>query len=185
MLLSTLLIVLLSASSYALAPRSSSFLDNWQLKHLKEFAVPDWHQKLLQSGSSHAIKLYQELVDGASDFDFGLNEPFYPTPLHILPEKKPFIINEVKHWYEKHSNGSTDGYYRRSSCPAVNALANRGYINRSGRNITYYELAHAVRKVWNFGDDNVGGLRYFSRATTDCIPEHACNCTNLRHARVA
>lgn len=59
------------------------------------------------------------------------------------------------HYYERHFNGSGEnGEYRRSSCPAVNALANRGYINRSGRNITYAELAHAVRKVWNFGDDN-------------------------------
>jgi len=158
MVISSLLVVLLSVPSNVLAAKSPSSLDDLQLNQLREFAVPDWHQKLLQADSSHAIKLHQELVTEDSDVEFGLNEPFYPTPFHILPEKKPFHINEVEHWYEKHSNGSADGYYRRSSCPAVNALANRGYINRNGRNITYSELAYAVREVWNFGDDNVGRL---------------------------
>ena len=89
------------------------------------------------------------------DRGFGSNEPFTPTPQHILPEKKPFHINQEKNYYDRYVNGSGDGFYRRSSCPAINTLANRGYINRSGRNITYPELAHAVREVWNFGDDNV------------------------------
>ncbi|KAG2025142.1 hypothetical protein GB937_002901 [Aspergillus fischeri] len=104
----------------------------------------------------YAIKYHQQVLQGDDDRGFGLNEPFIPTPSHILPEKKPFYIDESVNYYERHFNGSgKDGEYRRSSCPAVNALANRGYINRSGRNITYAELAHAVRKVWNFGDDNV------------------------------
>jgi hypothetical protein len=91
----------------------------------------------------------------ADDRGFGINDPFIPTPVHILPEKKPFHIDEHIHFYQRFVNGSEDGSYRRSSCPAINSLANRGYINRSGRNITYPELAHAVREVWNFGDDNV------------------------------
>ncbi|KAK9611674.1 hypothetical protein V6Z98_009858 [Aspergillus fumigatus] len=103
----------------------------------------------------YAIAYHQQVLQGENDRGFGLNEPFIPTPSHILPEKKPFYIDETVHYYERHFNGSGEnGEYRRSSCPAVNALANRGYINRSGRNITYAELAHAVRKVWNFGDDN-------------------------------
>ena len=89
------------------------------------------------------------------DRGFGRSEPFHPTPQHILPEKKPFYVNETEHYYQKFYNGSENGLYRRSSCPAINILANRGYINRSGRNVTYSELAHAVRQVWNFGDDNV------------------------------
>ena len=90
-----------------------------------------------------------------NDRGFGLNEPFRPTPQHILPAKKPLRIDETKHPYQRFVNGSESGFYRRSSCPAINTLANRGYINRTGRNITYSELAHAVHTVWNFGDDNV------------------------------
>ncbi|KAA8649467.1 uncharacterized protein ATNIH1004_002138 [Aspergillus tanneri] len=101
------------------------------------FAAP-FHQKVLQPDSPN----------------FGVNEPFIPTPSHILPEKKAFHIDEKVNYYQRFYNGSRNGEYRRSSCPAINALANRGYINRSGRNITYSELAHAVRDVWNFGDDN-------------------------------
>ncbi|KAI3064798.1 hypothetical protein CBS147339_9281 [Penicillium roqueforti] len=103
----------------------------------------------------------QQVLRDDNDRGFGLNEPFVPIPAHILPEKQPFIIDGSIHFYEKHLNGSgPDGSYRRSSCPAVNSLANRGYINRSGRNITYAELAHAVRRVWNFGDDNDDHVQY-------------------------
>ena len=90
-----------------------------------------------------------------SDRGFGINDPYIPTPQHILPEKKPFHFDQKKYYYERFINGSGNGFYRRSSCPAINTLANRGFINRSGRNVTYPQLAHAVRKVWNFGDDNV------------------------------
>ena len=78
---------------------------------------------------------------------FGHNELFHPTPEHLLPQKKPFHIDESIHWYERYINGSANGAIRRASCPAVNILANRGYINRSGRNVSYSELAHAVRYV--------------------------------------
>ena len=112
------------------------------------------------------IYSYNELADAIEagsrqkvlrndDRGFGHSEPFHPTPQHILPEKKPFYLNETENYYQKFYNGSENGLYRRSSCPAINILANRGYISRSGRNVTYSELAHAVRQVWNFGDDNV------------------------------
>jgi len=90
-----------------------------------------------------------------SDRGFGINDPYVPTPLHILPEKKPFYFDQKKNYYQRFINGSEKGFYRRSSCPAINVLANRGFINRTGRNVSYSQLAHAVRKVWNFGDDNV------------------------------
>ena len=85
----------------------------------------------------------------------GHNELYIPDIDHPIPGKIPFKINEEKHYYLKYTNGSDDGSIRRSSCPAVNALANRGYINRSGRNITWEDLSQAARDVWNFGDDNV------------------------------
>ncbi|KAH8722836.1 Chloroperoxidase [Phaeosphaeriaceae sp. PMI808] len=98
--------------------------------------------------------LRQKSLIRAND-GFGQNDPFIPTPDHLLPYKKPFNIDEEKNYYERFVNGSVEGYVRRSSCPAVNILANRGYINRSGRNVSYTELSHAVRKLWNFGDDNI------------------------------
>lgn len=100
---------------------------------------------------------YQKSISfqSESDRDFGINDPYIPTPSHILPEKKPFTFDREKNYYHRFINGSENGIYRRSSCPAINTLANRGFINRNGRNITYSQLAHAVREVWNFGDDNV------------------------------
>lgn len=85
----------------------------------------------------------------------GHNELYIPDPQHPVPGKIPFKIDETTHYFAKFNNGSEDGFYRRSSCPGLNILANRGYINRSGRNISYEEIAQASREVWNFGDDNV------------------------------
>ena len=106
---------------------------------------------------------FQRLL--ASDRGFGQNELFHPTPEHVLPQKKPFEIDENINWHQRFVNGSGNGAIRRSSCPAVNTLANRGYINRSGRDITYSDLAHAVRDVYNFGDDNVPSATLLSVAT--------------------
>lgn len=85
----------------------------------------------------------------------GHNELYIPDPQHPIPGKIPFKVDETAHYFDKYINGSENGFYRRSSCPALNILANRGFINRSGRNITYEEIAQASRNVWNFGDDNV------------------------------
>ena len=83
-------------------------------------------------------------------------DPFTPTPQHPVPGKLPFIVDQELNYYEHQVNGSGEGgYYRRSSCPALNVLANRGYINRSGRNITAAELTKAFIDVFNFGIDNV------------------------------
>ena len=86
----------------------------------------------------------------------GHNDLYRPSHSHPVPSIVPFHIDEKLNYFEKYENGSDHGYYRRSSCPGVNILANRGFINRSGRNITYEEIAQASRNVWNFGDDNVG-----------------------------
>ena len=83
-------------------------------------------------------------------------QPFTPTPQHPVPGRKPLFINETINFHERHVNGSRAGEYRRSSCPAVNTLANRGFINRSGRDITADELIKAFVEVFNFGIDNVG-----------------------------
>ncbi|KAI4861524.1 Chloroperoxidase [Hypoxylon rubiginosum] len=85
----------------------------------------------------------------------GHNDLFYPNPEHPIPYKIPFVWDEKHHYFEKQINGSGGGFYRRSSCPAINTLANRGYINRSGRDIHYNEISQAARTVWNFGDDNI------------------------------
>ncbi|KAI8246614.1 hypothetical protein K4K55_005905 [Colletotrichum sp. SAR 10_96] len=85
----------------------------------------------------------------------GHNDLYIPDPKSPTPSKEPFTWDENVKYYEKHTNGSGNGYYRRASCPALNTLANRGFINRSGRNISYDEIAQAMRVVWNFGDDNI------------------------------
>ncbi|MCJ1388167.1 hypothetical protein MMC18_001012 [Xylographa bjoerkii] len=85
----------------------------------------------------------------------GHNDLWVPNPAHPIPYKLPLPIDERVNWFEQAHNGSRDGYYKRSSCPAINMLANRGYINRSGRNITYEGLSQAVRDVYNFGDENI------------------------------
>jgi len=38
----------------------------------------------------------------------------------------------------------------RSPCPGLNSLANHGYINRDGRNLTINALAEAIQRVYNF-----------------------------------
>ncbi|KAJ6542849.1 Chloroperoxidase [Mycena capillaripes] len=42
-----------------------------------------------------------------------------------------------------------DASDRRSPCPALNALANHGYLPRRGTQITFMHLLHAVRTVYN------------------------------------
>ena len=89
------------------------------------------------------------------DDDHGQNEPFRPTPGHLRPGKKPLIIDEKVHYYEYHANNEGKSAYKRSPCPGVNALANRDFIPRSGKRISFPALAQAMRDVFNFGDDNV------------------------------
>ncbi|KAG0139664.1 hypothetical protein CROQUDRAFT_726489 [Cronartium quercuum f. sp. fusiforme G11] len=39
--------------------------------------------------------------------------------------------------------------YSRSPCPAINALANHGIIKRSGRNLSFHEIASAISRTYN------------------------------------
>lgn len=87
--------------------------------------------------------------------DHGHNKLYRPTPDHIIPSKKPFQFDEKAHFYEQHHNNEQNGTYKRASCPALNTLANRGFITRTGRNVTYQSMAQSMRDVFNFGDDNV------------------------------
>ncbi|KAL8694934.1 MAG: hypothetical protein Q9218_000505 [Villophora microphyllina] len=93
--------------------------------------------------------------------DHGHNELFIPTPDHIIPGKKPLQYDQKRHYYEPHHNDET---YKRAPCPALNMLANRGFIPRTGKHIAYENLAQAARDVYNFGDDN------------DDKVQHAINC---------
>ncbi|KAL8818069.1 MAG: hypothetical protein Q9223_003217 [Gallowayella weberi] len=87
--------------------------------------------------------------------DHGHNELFIPRPDHIIPAKKPLQFDHERHYYEQHHNDAVHGTYKRAPCPALNTLANRGFIPRSGKHITYENLAQAARDVYNFGDDNI------------------------------
>ena len=90
--------------------------------------------------------------------DHGHNELYVPTPSHIIPMKKPLQFDAKMHYYEHHHNNELNGTYKRASCPALNTLANRGFIPRTGRNVTYQSMAQSMRNVFNFGDDNVGDV---------------------------
>ncbi|KAI8473930.1 MAG: hypothetical protein J3K34DRAFT_161581 [Monoraphidium minutum] len=56
------------------------------------------------------------------------------------------LVAPAAAWPEYRAPGPGDS---RGPCPAVNALANHGYINRNGRNITLPEIAAAAKKVFN------------------------------------
>ncbi|KAE9006378.1 hypothetical protein PR003_g16860 [Phytophthora rubi] len=45
----------------------------------------------------------------------------------------------------------TTAPYRRAPCPALNTLANHGYLPRNGQNITHDMLKNALEKVYNIG----------------------------------
>uniref|UniRef100_H3GUM0 Heme haloperoxidase family profile domain-containing protein n=2 Tax=Phytophthora ramorum TaxID=164328 RepID=H3GUM0_PHYRM len=45
----------------------------------------------------------------------------------------------------------TTAAYRRSPCPALNTLANHGYLPRNGQNITHDMLSTALENVYNIG----------------------------------
>lgn len=121
---------------------------------------------LLASSSAYPSFAQQEVL---SDPHSAGCDPFTPTPQHPVPGKLPFAIDNAVNYYERQVNGSGDGaYYRRSSCPGLNLLANRGYINRSGRNVTVAELTKAFIDVFNFGIDNV------SRGDIGIISAYRC-----------
>ncbi|OWZ19335.1 Chloroperoxidase [Phytophthora megakarya] len=48
--------------------------------------------------------------------------------------------------------------FRRSPCPALNTLANHGYLPRNGQNITKAVLGPAVMSVYNLGEDATATL---------------------------
>ena len=87
--------------------------------------------------------------------DHGHNEQYIPSVGHIIPGKKALNFDEKRYYYEHHYNNEKNGTYKRASCPALNVLANRGFIPRSGRKVTYQNLAQSMRNIFNFGDDNV------------------------------
>ncbi|KAF8186589.1 hypothetical protein K438DRAFT_1907621 [Mycena galopus ATCC 62051] len=65
-----------------------------------------------------------------------MSTPFNPqTDSAPIPRDYPFI-----------PAGALD---RRSPCPALNTLANHGYLPRRGTHITFTHLLHAVRTVYN------------------------------------
>ena len=77
--------------------------------------------------------------------DHGHNELYRPTPpKHIFPGKQALEFDAKEHYYEQHHNNEKNGTYKRASCPALNVLANRGFIPRSGRNVKYQELAQGM-----------------------------------------
>ncbi|KAI4149559.1 MAG: hypothetical protein L6R39_002472 [Caloplaca ligustica] len=87
--------------------------------------------------------------------DHGHNELFRPTTDHLIPMKKPLQFDTKRYYYEPHHNDAINGTYKRAPCPALNTLANRGFIPRSGKHVAYENIAQAARDVFNFGDDSI------------------------------
>ena len=115
---------------------------------------------LLLISSSVASYQAQQVLDPSLPpwaADHGHNELYIPTPEHIIAMKVPLQYDAKRHYYEPHHNNEGNGTYKRASCPALNTLANRGFIPRTGRNVTYENMAQSMRDVFNFGDDNVLG----------------------------
>lgn len=105
--------------------------------------------------SQHQVPL---VIENENPWGSGHNELYLPNHRSPIPGTIPFVPDELINYYEKHINDLDGGDVRRSPCPAVNVLANRGYIPRSGRDVSYEELSQAARDVYNFGDDNVSLL---------------------------
>ncbi|KAG0702216.1 Chloroperoxidase [Suillus ampliporus] len=63
---------------------------------------------------------------------------------HVTPEGHP---GYGRHWPEFRSPQETDS---RCACPALNAMANNGIISRTGRGISFVELNHHIRAIYNF-----------------------------------
>lgn len=66
----------------------------------------------------------------------------------------------------------------RSPCPALNILANHGYLPRDGRNITFDQLVHAITSQLGVGIDvatafAAGALTVNNGSATDGNQEHA------------
>ncbi|KAF7793685.1 hypothetical protein EIP86_004800 [Pleurotus ostreatoroseus] len=50
---------------------------------------------------------------------------------------------------DPHVYASPSGTDSRSPCPALNALANHGYLPRDGRNISFSQTIHVMKEVYN------------------------------------
>ncbi|TMW64671.1 hypothetical protein Poli38472_011551 [Pythium oligandrum] len=68
-------------------------------------------------------------------------------------------------FFESSGKPGTSASYSRSPCPAINALANHGYLPRSGRNITSDMLRDAVVKYFNIDPSYAQVLVELSKKT--------------------
>ncbi|KAI0698537.1 Cloroperoxidase [Cerioporus squamosus] len=64
-------------------------------------------------------------------------------PSHNIPLTTIMTFNDDSHTYTPATPGDS-----RSPCPALNALANHGYLPRDGRNLTVTQLVSAIRHVY-------------------------------------
>ncbi|KAG6953350.1 hypothetical protein JG688_00012866 [Phytophthora aleatoria] len=73
----------------------------------------------------------------------------------IVATSSTFALEEGDYYRPSSSEASgvygTTATYRRSPCPALNTLANHGYLPRNGQNITHDKLSTALQNVYNIG----------------------------------
>ncbi|KAK1944287.1 Aromatic peroxygenase [Phytophthora citrophthora] len=73
----------------------------------------------------------------------------------IIATSSVFALQEGDYYRPTSDESSgiygTTAAYRRSPCPALNTLANHGYLPRNGQNITHDMLSTALENVYNLG----------------------------------
>ncbi|KAF1775390.1 NADP-dependent oxidoreductase domain [Phytophthora cactorum] len=73
----------------------------------------------------------------------------------IVATSSTFALEEGDYYRPSSREASgvygTTATYRRSPCPALNTLANHGYLPRNGQNITHDKLSTALQNVYNIG----------------------------------
>jgi hypothetical protein len=65
------------------------------------------------------------------------------SPMNLPPGHPPVIFRGMHEWQTPSESD------KRSPCPALNTLANHGYLNRNGQQITAKQMQDAMSRVYN------------------------------------
>ncbi|KAF9468361.1 Chloroperoxidase [Collybia nuda] len=73
----------------------------------------------------------------------------------------------------------------RSPCPALNALANQGYLNRMGTNISFWDMLDAIRVVYNLSLPLAFFLTFFGFLTSGEFSHRSKNLEDLSYFSIS
>jgi Peroxidase, family 2 len=96
-----------------------------------------------------------------------------PSPSHTsLQRREPFIQSWIDWWYTpvvipvgQYAKPSSTNM--RSPCPGLNTLANHGYLNREGRNISVEAISAAFQHVYGLSESTSAHLIKFAQPFMD------------------